>query len=160
MKKSVVVYYSKTGHTRDVAKRISVGNHFDNCSILPVIPYSEKDLDEHDPNSRSYQESKNPSIRPDILDLELDINQYDVIFLGFPVWYEDMPRIIYTFLERYDFSNKIIAPFATNRESSLEEIIKNIQTLCPNATVFPGKLLNGCPSTQDLSGLVQQLPLE
>ncbi|MDO4466765.1 MAG: flavodoxin [Bacillota bacterium] len=160
MKESVVVYFSKTESTGAIAKKISLGLQCDLCRIIPSYPYMIEDLNQEDPTCRSYVEAKDENSRPEILDLKFDIEKYDIIYLGFPIWFEDMPKVIYTFLESFDFTNKIIVPFATSELSNLKEITKTIQKLCPQSNVLAGMPLNGSPSCIDILEWIDQLPLE
>lgn len=118
--KYLVAYFSASGITADVAKKIS--KHFTNSDlyeIKPEIPYSDDDLDWRNKNSRSSIEMKNKSSRPKIIKDDININDYDKILIGFPIWWYTAPTIINSFLEAYDFTNKEIILWATSGGSGL-----------------------------------------
>lgn len=156
MRNGAVFYFSESGYTYAAAVKLSVGCDMDICKIIPSMPYSKNDLDINNPQSRAYLEAKDPCCRPDILELTLDVSKYEIILLGFPIWWEDMPKIIYTFLERYDLSGKVIIPFATSKESTIENITKTIKDMCPNSTVCDGMLVIGGPSDKELKHSVDR----
>ena len=127
--------------------------------IKPEIPYTEADLDWTDKKSRSTIEMKDPNSRPAIAEKLDNMADYDVVFVGFPVWWYVAPTIVDTFIESYDFAGKTIIPFATSGGSNLgntEKILQNIAG--PNAKVTKGKLLNGA-SEADMRAWVKTLGL-
>lgn len=141
--KNLVVYFSASGNTKEVAKKIGEVTKGDLFEILPESLYSEADLDWQNPNSRSSVEMKDKSFRPKIssrckVD---DFNEYDNIFIGFPIWWYVAPTIINTFLEEYDFTNKNIIIFATSGSSGLGNTIKELMPSAPNANFISGKRL-------------------
>lgn len=111
--------------------------------ISPWIPYTTADLNWMDKKSRSSVEMNDPASRPALADMSAGIDGYDVIFVGFPVWWYMAPAIIRTFLEAYDFSGKVIVPFATSGGSGLGKTAETPQELVPAAVVKDGRLLNG-----------------
>ncbi|MBQ0064404.1 MAG: flavodoxin, partial [Firmicutes bacterium] len=149
--------FSESGYTYAAAVKLSVGCKMDICKIIPSLPYSKNDLDVENLQSRADLEAKNPDARPDILELTLDISKYEVILLGFPIWFEDMPKVIYTFLERYNLAGKVIVPFATSKESTLENITDKIKSMCPNSTVCDGIIVVGCPSDKELKYSINRI---
>ena len=119
MKKDLVAYFSASGVTAGLAKRLALAIGADVYEIRPVTPYSERDLDWTDPASRSSIEMKDKSYRPPIIVSDLpDAQTYDRIFVGFPIWWYVAPRIIETFLESYDFNGKTVYTFSTSGSSS------------------------------------------
>ena len=106
MSKKLVAYFSASGVTADIAKKLAEAANADLYEIRPETPYTAADLDWRDKNSRSTLEMQDKSSRPAIADKNADIANYDVIFVGFPVWWYIAPTIINTFLESYDFSGK------------------------------------------------------
>ncbi len=118
--------------------------------IRPQIPYTEADLNWMDKKSRSSVEMNDPASRPALADRTADVGAYDVIFVGFPVWWYTAPSIIRTFLEAYDFSGKVIVPFATSGGSGLGDTAKALQEIVPGAAVKDGKLLNGRLDAREL----------
>ena len=139
----MVAYFSASGVTRKVAEALAGAAGADLYEIRPQIPYSAADLNWMDKKSRSSVEMNDISSRPALADTAAGIEEYDVIFIGFPVWWYTAPAIIRTFLEAYDFSGKVIVPFATSGGSGLGDTAKTLQKLVPAAAVKDGKLLNG-----------------
>ncbi|HIR26872.1 MAG TPA: NAD(P)H-dependent oxidoreductase [Candidatus Choladousia intestinigallinarum] len=141
--KKLVAYFSCSGVTEEVAENLASAAGADLFKIQPAIPYTRKDLDWMDKKSRSTLEMKDPAARPDIAGRAANMKEYDVIFVGFPIWWYTAPRIIQTFLESYDFKGKTIVPFATSGGSGLGDTAKSLQTSCPGARILEGRLLNG-----------------
>lgn len=142
MKKILVAYFSASGVTAAVAKKIAAAANGDLFEIKPAIPYTPADLNWMDKNSRSSVEMKDPSSRPEIAEKLSSVDDYDTIFLGFPIWWYVAPTIISTFLENYDFSGKTIVPFATSGSSGLGKTVDVLKTVCPSAKFEQGKLMN------------------
>ena len=136
--KALVVYFSCTGVTEDLAKYAASALNADLYRITPQEPYSEADLNYRDKNSRSSIEMNDPSSRPTIGGAKANIAQYDVIFLGYPIWWGQAPHIINTFLESDDFSGKIIAPFCTSGSSGVGSSDSNLHKFAPNAKWLSG----------------------
>lgn len=138
--KNLVVYFSATGNTRKLAENLSKASGADLFEIEPMKVYSEKDLDWHDDKSRSSIEMKDKDSRPEIKKKIENISDYKNIFIGFPIWWYTAPRIINTFLESYDFSGKVIIPFATSGSSEMGDIGKSLKEVCNgNADFKEGK---------------------
>lgn len=142
MKKILVAYFSASGVTERAAKEIAKEVNGDLFEIRPREPYTEADLDWIDKESRSTKEMNDPDCRPEIAKTVENIEQYDIVFLGFPVWWYVEPRIVDTFLESYDFSGKAIIPFATSGGSGISRAQKSLQEHCPKAEWKQGKLVN------------------
>lgn len=143
MSKKLVAYFSASGVTKKAAEGLAEATGADLYEISPQIPYTTADLNWMDKKSRSSVEMNDPASRPALADMSAGIEGYDVIFVGFPVWWYTAPAIIRTFLEAYDFSGKVIVPFATSGGSGLGDTAKTLQKLVPAAAVKDGKLLNG-----------------
>lgn len=150
MSKKLVAYFSASGVTRRVAEMLAGAAGADLYEIKPQTPYSSADLNWMDKKSRSSVEMNDPSSRPALADTAAGIEEYDVIFIGFPVWWYTAPAIIRTFLEAYDFSGKVIVPFATSGGSGLGKTSDTLQEIVPSATVTGGKLLNGRQNATEL----------
>lgn len=148
--KNLVVYFSATGTTAGVAKKLSKAINADLFEIKPEQPYTEADLDWHDKNSRSSVEMKNQSSRPIIAEKIENIDQYKVIFVGFPIWWHREPSIVDTFMESYEFNGQTIIPFATSGSSDIGSSGDNMQELAPNAKVYEGKRFPKDVSEEDL----------
>lgn len=143
MSKKLVAYFSASGVTKKAAEILAEAAEADLYEISPKIPYTTADLNWMDKKSRSSVEMNDPASRPALADMSAGIDGYDVIFVGFPVWWYTAPAIIRTFLEAYDFSGKVIVPFATSGGSRLGRTAETLQELVPAAAVKDGKLLNG-----------------
>ena len=150
MANALVAYFSASGTTARVAVDMAEAIGADLFEIAPEEPYSAADLDWRDKTSRSTIEMNDEASRPAIAGTVADMARYDVVFVGFPVWWYVEPRIIDTFLEAYDFAGKTIVPFATSGGSGLGKAPQRMQQLAPGATVDAGKLLNGAPSAAEL----------
>ncbi len=157
--KKLVAYFSASGTTKRVAEHLSKVAEAELFEITPKTSYTDADLNWMDKQSRSSLEMADKSSRPEIVCKSLDTSKYDVIFLGFPIWWYVAPTIINTFLESYDFSNKTIILFATSGGSGFGQTVKFLQTSAPKATIKEGKLLNGNPNDATLSAWVKSLNL-
>ena len=155
MSKKLIAYFSAGGVTAKAAKELAEAGNADLYEIRPEVPYTSEDLDWTNKKSRSSLEMNDLSSRPALADTSADIAGHDVIFVGFPVWWYTAPSIIKTFLEAYDFSGKVIIPFATSGGSGLGKTAKTLQEAVPSATVKEGKLLNGKISTAELKKWVE-----
>lgn len=131
----LVVYFSATGTTRKVATSIEDILSADIYEIVPEIPYTEEDLAYYT-NGRADKEQDDNSSRPNIADNSISIDEYDTILLGYPIWHGQAPRIINTFLETYDFSNKTIIPFCTSHSSGIGSSATNLQSLTSESSIW------------------------
>ena len=143
MSKTLVAYFSASGVTKKTAEKLAAAANADSFEIIPVQPYTDKDLDWTDKKSRSTIEMNDPSSRPAIAEKLENMGGYDIVFVGFPVWWYVEPRIIDTFLDSYDFSDKTVVPFATSGGSGLGKTADNFRKILgKNVTVKNGRLLN------------------
>lgn len=141
--KRLIAYFSATGTTAKVAEQIVQICGGDLYEIKPSVKYTAADLDWKDQNSRSSVEMKNKASRPEIIkDLE-DAQQYETIYIGFPIWWYTAPTIINTFMEAYDFSGKRVYLFATSGGSSITKAVEDLRQSYPSVRIEEGKLLNG-----------------
>ena len=144
MSKKVVAYFSASGKTAKVAGMLADAVGADIHEIRPKFPYSKVDLNWMDKQSRSTIEMNNKAFRPEIEPSDLKLELYDVIFLGFPIWWYVAPTIINTFLESYDFSGKKIILFATSGGSKFGKTVEELKVSVPDTCeIIEGKLLNG-----------------
>lgn len=141
--KTLVAYFSASGQTAKLAKTLADVTGGDLFEIAPETAYTAADLDWMDKKSRSTIEMKDPESRPAIAGKVADMAQYDTVFVGFPIWWYQAPRIIETFLESYDFSGKTVIPFATSGGSGMGRTVDELRKLCPNANWKAGKMVNG-----------------
>ncbi|GFO84188.1 flavodoxin [Anaerostipes butyraticus] len=159
-KKSLVAYFSASGVTARAAKTLAEAAGADLYEIKPKMPYTKADLNWMDKNARSSIEMKDPSSRPELADENADIASYDVIFLGFPIWWYVAPTIINTFLEAYDFSGKTIILFATSGGSGLGKTVEKLKPSVSDTTVIKeGKLLNGQVTKENLENWLKTFNL-
>lgn len=142
MKKILVAYFSASGVTASVAERIRDVVKGDIYEIKPAVGYTKADLDWRDADSRSSVEMKDTSSRPELKDKDAGVEDYDTIYIGFPIWWYREPSIIDSFLESYDFSGKTIVPFATSGSSGMGDTAERIRTLVPGANVEDGARLD------------------
>ncbi|MBQ3366219.1 MAG: flavodoxin [Acidaminococcaceae bacterium] len=156
MSKTLVAYFSASGITAKVAKKMAETIGADLFEIKPEIPYSGADLNWQNKNSRSSVEMNDRSSRPAIAVKAVNMPQYDVVFVGFPVWWYREPSIIDTFMESYDFAGKTVIPFATSGGSGLGDSAANMQKLAKGAKVVNGKRFSGSASAEELKAWAGQ----
>ena len=138
--KTLVAYFSCSGYTKKVAKSLSevVGGEL--YEITPATPYTSSDLNWNDPNSRSSIEMKDKSSRPAISGKIDDFGSYNVVYIGFPIWWYIAPTLINTFLESYDFSGKRVISFCTSGSSGVGQTDRYLQSSCSKQTKwYPAK---------------------
>lgn len=144
MSKKLVAYFSASGVTAKVADMLADAVGADIYEIRPAVPYTKADLNWMDKKSRSTIEMNDKTIHPAIADQDAQIEQYETIFLGFPIWWYVAPTIINTFLESYDFSGKKIILFATSGGSKFGKTVEELKVSVPaSCEIIEGKLLNG-----------------
>jgi len=141
--KVLVAYFSCTGNTEALARYAANALGADLYKITPQEPYSSADLNYRDDNSRSSLEMNNDSSRPAINGAVSNMQDYDIVFLGYPLWWGQAPRIINTFLESYDFSGKTIAPFCTSGSSAFGSSDRNLHGSVSKATWASGARVSG-----------------
>ena len=156
MGKKLVAYFSASGTTKKVAEMIAESAGADMFEIEPKVAYTKADLNWMDKKSRSSVEMNDKKFRPEIVNTPLDVNAYDEIILGFPIWWYVAPTIINTFLESYDLSGKQIVLFATSGGSGFGNTVKELQPSAPDAVITEGRLLNNA-SAQSIAEWVQSL---
>ena len=157
--KTLVAYFSASGQTAKLAKTLAGVTGGDLFEIVPETAYTAADLDWMDKKSRSTIEMKDPKSRPAIAGKVADMAQYDTVFVGFPIWWYQAPRIIETFLESYDFSGKTVIPFATSGGSGMGKTNEKLAPSCTGAKLLHGKVFNSYSSKADLSAWVETLSL-
>lgn len=155
MNKRLVAYFSASGTTRKVAEMIAELAKADLYEIKPKNQYTKDDLNWMDQNSRSSKEMNNKKFRPEIVEDGLNIDQYDEILLGFPIWWYVAPTIVNTFLEKYDFSGKKIVLFATSGGSGFGNTVSELKCSAPNSIFKEGKIWNYANQKQILEWIEQ-----
>lgn len=158
---ALVAYFSAGGTTARAAKALAKAADADLYEIKPAVPYTRADLNWTDRSSRSSVEMNDRHSRPALADPKLPIamDKYDVIFLGFPIWWSAAPTIINTFLESGDFTGKTIILFATSGGSGLGQSAANLRPSAPGADIVNGKVLNGRLSEESLISWIKHLKL-
>lgn len=141
--KTLVAYFSCTGTTKGAAQQLAQVLGADLFEIKPEVPYTSADLNWNDKSSRSSVEMKDPKSRPAIGNKVENFDQYQTVFIGFPVWWYVAPTIINTFIESYNFGGKVVIPFATSDGSGIENCEKKLRETYPQINWAQGKLLNG-----------------
>ena len=149
MNKTLITYFSCSSNTRNVALKLKEILKGDIFEIEPSIPYTDADLNWENENSRSSVEMKNASARPDIKN-KINLANYETIYLGFPIWWYTAPRIINTFLESYDFTNKKVYLFATSGGSNLDNTYLELTKLYPNINFIKTRVFSPSITTSEL----------
>lgn len=158
MTKTLVAYFSATGTTAQAAKLLAKAAGADLYEIMPAVPYTKADLNWMDDKSRSSLEMHDPASRPEIAGRVENMDAYDRVFLGFPIWWYVAPVIINSFLASYDFSGKTIILFATSGGSGFGKTVEGLKnSLSPTVRIKEGRLLNGRLSESELRAWVQSL---
>ena len=157
MKKTLVAYFSASGVTARAAKVLAEAAEADLYEIKPEVPYTAKDLDWMDKKSRSSVEMNDMTSSPEIAGKVANMDEYDTIFVGFPIWWYVAPTIINTFLESYDLSGKTVIPFATSGGSTMGKTNDKLLPSCLGAVLRKGKVLNGMLSENNLKSWLQEL---
>ncbi len=149
----LVAYFSATGTTEKLAERVASVLKADIFEIKPKEPYTREDLNWNNQNSRSSKEMNDRSFRPEIKEKIVNIEDYDTIYVGFPIWWYIAPTIINTFLESYDLTGKTIIPFATSGGSGMGNTNKELKDSCKGAILKEGKRLRVTASDEEIEEL-------
>ena len=157
--KILIAYFSATNNTEGIANHLESILNADLYEIVPETPYTSDDLNYNDSSSRSSQEMNDPGARPAISGSVEDMEQYEVIFLGYPIWWGEAPRIVNTFLESYDFADKTIVPFCTSASSPLGSSAAKLQDLTGSAAWLEGRRFSGGASADEVQSWVDSLHL-
>ncbi len=152
---ALVVYFSATGNTKAVAETLAELQDADIYEIVPEQPYTDEDLNYNDSTTRATAEQNDPNARPAISGSITDFEQYEVVYVGYPIWWGDMPRILYTFFDAYDFSGKTIAPFCTSGGSGLSGTPGTIAELEAGAEVLDGLHISDSAADSSESSVTQ-----
>ena len=150
MSKILVAYFSASGVTAHVAELLAETVGADLYEIKPQIAYTDDDLNWMDKKSRSSVEMKDESFRPPLEDHDADIDNHEIIFVGFPIWWYRQPSIIDTFMEAYNFAGKKIIPFATSGGSGIGKAVENFKVLAPQAEIIEGRRFSSKVNSEDI----------
>ncbi len=154
MSKILVSYFSASGVTKRVAEKIAEAIKGDLFEIEPVEKYTPEDLDWTNKKSRSSVEMQNKSFRPKIKDNNLDISNYDIILIGFPIWWGVAPTVVNTFIESKDLTGKTLIPFCTSGGSGMRYAENDLKKTYPNYNWKEGKRLTGMENEEDLKNWI------
>ncbi|MCS2930592.1 flavodoxin [Bacteroides ovatus] len=157
--RALVVYFSCTNTTKGVAEHIASITESAMFRIEPEEPYTSADLDYNDSSSRANREQNDPSARPAIAGSLENLSDYDVVFLGYPIWWGKAPKITFTFLESYDFAGKTIVPFCTSHSSGIGSSDTDLHALAAQATWMQGRRFGGNASENDVRDWIESLNL-
>jgi flavodoxin len=152
----LIAYFSATGTTKQIAEYTSEILDADVYEIVPAVPYTAEDLAYYT-NGRADREQNDPSVRPAISGSIENMEQYDTILLGYPIWHGQAPRIISTFLESYDFSGKTILPFCTSHSSGIGSSDINLHALAENATWLDGRRFSAGASKDEIASWLDEM---
>ncbi len=156
---TLVIYFSRTGNTEKIAEYLIELTAADSYVIEALVPYTDDDIKYQDDNCRANKEQNDKTVRPGIANPIKSIDSYDTIFLGYPIWWGQEPRIIDTFLESYDFSDKTVIPFCTSGSSGIAASEKNIADLVPIGNPLKGRRFPASATKDDIKEWVDTLPL-
>ena len=153
----LVAYFSATGTTKGVAEKIASITGGDLYEILAAEPYTSDDLNYNDSSSRSTQEQNDKSVRPEIGSEDISLEGYTTIYLGFPIWWGEEPRILDTFVEKYSFEGITVIPFCTSSSSGIGRSGPNMEALAGTGTWLDGKRFGGNVSEEDFQSWIEGL---
>ena len=156
---TLVAYFSATGNTEGVAEHLQAILDADLYEIVPAEPYSDDDLNYNVSDCRANREQNDPDARPAVDGTVENMDGYDVIFLGYPIWWGEAPRIISTFLESYDFSGKTIVPFCTSASSGMGGSAENLAALAADTAWLEGARFAPGTSQEEVAAWVDGLGL-
>ncbi|MBP3799785.1 MAG: flavodoxin [Bacilli bacterium] len=151
--KSVVLYFSATGTTKKVADKIATKSNSDIIEIIPKEEYKSEDLN-YNSDCRANREQRDSKARPEIKN-KIDINKYDTIYLGYPIWWGTNPKIILTLLDIYDFSNKTIIPFCTSGSTGISESVNDLRSYNSKLNIKDGKRFSSSSSDEEISNFIK-----
>lgn len=156
-KSVLVVVFSATGTTKDVAEKIAAIEDADLYEIIPTEPYSSADLNWNDRSSRTTKEQIDSSVRPAIGSAAIDLSGYTRIYVGYPIWWGEEPRIMDTFVESYDFGTSVVIPFCTSASSGIGRSGKNLAENAKSGTWLDGRRFGATVSENDLASWISGL---
>lgn len=156
MSKSIVVYFSRTGTTKPFAENIAKITNSDIYEIKAAVPYTDDDINYNNNNSRANREQNDSSARPEIAGDRIDLSQYDTVYLGYPIWWGTIPRIINTFIDTYDLSGKTIMPFCSSHRTGISGSVSAIRQYCPDSEVKDGLRGTGQTSETEIKQWIEK----
>ncbi len=156
----LVVYFSATGTTRGVAEKLSEGLSADLYEIVPEEPYTDADLNWNDRKSRTSIETDDPACRPAIAGELPDLTAYDTIFIGYPIWWGDVPRIVSNFAENVDLKDKSLAVFFTSGSSGLGSSMRHLEQQAGGGNWLEGKRFTNRTTVEELVNWAKSLGIK
>lgn len=157
--KTLVAYFSCTGNTKRIAEFVANDTGADLYEIVPAQPYTDEDLDYGNDKSRSTVEMNDSTVRPEISGNVDGWENYDTIFVGYPIWWSEAPRILDTFVESYDFSNKTVIPFVTSGGSGIGSSADTLESLAGGGNWLSGASFSGSEDEGEVADWVSGLGL-
>ena len=154
--KSIVVYFSNTGNTKRVADFISDITDSEMVEIIPKEKYTSEDLNYNNDNSRANKEQNDFNARPEIKN-DIDVSSYDIIYLGYPIWWGDVPKIILTFLDTHNLNGKTIIPFCTSGSTGIENSINTLKKYNKNVNWINGKRFSSSTTRSEIESFINNL---
>ena len=151
----LVVVFSVTGHTKDIAAKIAAIEGADIYEIVPAVPYTDNDINYGDDSSRTSIEQNDPTIRPEIGSEKIDISKYSKIYVGYPIWWGQEPRIMDTFVETYDFGNATVIPFCTSGSSGIGNSGTNLAANAGSGNWLEGKRFASGTSEDEVKAWIE-----
>ena len=155
--KALVVYFSATGTTKGVAEQIASVTGADTYEITAAQPYTSDDLNYKDSDSRATKEQNDKTVRPEIGSEKIDLNSYDTVYIGFPIWWGEEPRIMDTFVESYDFDGKTVIPFCTSGSSSIDNAAEGLEANAGGGDWKDGRRFSADSSQADIEDWINSL---
>ncbi len=156
----LVAYFSATNNTEGIAQKLADGLDADLYEIEPEVPYTEEDLNYSDSSTRATQEQNDPDARPEISGSVENMEQYEIVFLGYPIWWGQAPRIMNTFVESYDFDGKTVVPFCTSGSSGFGSSDAALKDAAEGAEWLDGERFSADASDEDIFEWVDSLGLD
>lgn len=156
----LVAYFSATGNTEGIAQHLQSILNADLYEIVPEVLYTDEDLNYSNDSCRANQEQNDPAARPAITGTLENPEDYDVVFLGYPIWWGQAPKVIYTFLESCDFGDATIVPFCTSGSSGIGSSADGLQELTENAQWLDGQRFSSGASQDEVAQWVDSLGLD
>ena len=154
---TIVVYFSATGTTKGVAERIANVTNADIFELIPAEPYSDSDLDWNDSSSRTTIEMNDPDVRPAIANDTIDLDSYTTVYIGYPIWWGDAPRMMSTFVEAHDFDGKTVIPFCTSGGSGIGRSGSNLASQAGSGNWLEGGRLDAGISESEIQDWINDL---
>lgn len=156
--KSAVIYFSVTGNTKKIAERIRSNANADIIEIIPKDKYTDEDINYGNDNSRANKEQNDNSSRPEIdISNDIDMNKYDTIYLGYPIWWGDVPKIILSFMDKYDLSGKTVIPFCTSGSSSISNSLNTLKNYNNRVNWIEGKRFDNSTTNNEIKSWINQV---